>query len=87
MIAMRRRLPQPAMVRSGQARESATTIASMISWAQCEVDIVTGAPGFGATMVPGRNRIVTGRIAPSFFAISGSTRKESAIATAERVFA
>ncbi len=87
LSAIRSRLPQPAMTRSGQAPASATTIASMISCAQCEVDIVTGAPGFESTMVPGRARICTGRIEPSFLGVSGSKRKAMAIATAERMLA
>ena len=62
-------------------------MASTISCAQCEVDIVTGAPGLAHTIVPWRAMMVSGRIAPSFFGVSGSSRNASAIATAERMFA
>ena len=40
---MRKRRPQPAMARSGQAGASALMIASMISWPQWLVESVTGA--------------------------------------------
>ena len=53
-IAMRKRRPQPAIARSGQAGASALMIASMISWPQWLVASVTGAPGLAHTTVPGR---------------------------------
>ena len=66
LSAMRSRRPQPPMARSGQAPASATTTASMISLPQCDVDIVTGAPGLGCTIVPGLVISSTGRAMPSF---------------------
>ena len=50
--AMRKRRPQPAIARSGQAGASALMIASMISWPQWLVHSVTGAPGRAQTTVP-----------------------------------
>ena len=50
--AMRSRRPQPPIARSGQAGARATMIASMISFEQWLVHIVTGAPSRAQTMVP-----------------------------------
>ena len=72
--AMRSRLPHAAIVCRGQAGARAVTTASMISWPQWEVDMVTGAQSSGHTMVPRFATISTGRMVPSFFAISGSRR-------------
>ena len=72
--AIRKRRPQPAIARSGQAADSALMIASRISWAQWFVASVTGAPGFAQTTVPGFATIVSGRKVPSFFGVSGSMR-------------
>ena len=72
--AIRKRRPQPAIARSGQAGASALMIASMISWPQWLVQSVTGAPGFAQTTVPSFAITVSGRKAPSFFGVSGSIR-------------
>ena len=72
--AMRSRLPHAAIVRSGHAGARAVTTASMISWPQWEVDMVTGAQSSGQTIVPRFATISTGRMVPSFLAISGSRR-------------
>ena len=73
-IAIRKRRPQPAIARSGQAGASALMIASRISWAQWLVASVTGAPGLAQTTVPGLAMISSGRNVPSFFGVSGSIR-------------
>ena len=62
-------------------------IASMISFEQWLVHIVTGAPSRAQTMVPSCSTTFSGRNAPSFFARSGSSRKANAIATADCVLA
>ena len=85
--AMRRRRPQPPIARSGQAGASATMIASMISLEQWLVHMVTGAPSRAQTMVPSFNTTCSGRNAPSFLVMSGSSRKAKAIATADCVLA
>src|SRR5215470_5870994 len=73
-MAMRKRRPQPAMARSGQAGASALITASMISLAQWLVHNVTGAPASAHTTVPGLAITVSGRNAPSFFGVSGSIK-------------
>src|SRR5262245_35815624 len=85
LIAMRKRRPHPAMTRSGHAGARALMIASAISWAQWLVARVTGAGGFGFTMVPFRAITVTGLKVPSFFGVRGSIRKASAMCTADMV--
>ena len=85
-IAMRKRRPQPAIARSGQAGARALMTASMISWAQWFVASVTGAPSFAHTTVPGFAITVSGRNMPSFFGVCGSIRYASAMTTAERMF-
>ena len=74
MIAMRKRRPQPAMARSGQAGVSALMIDSAISCAQWLVESVTGAGGLGCTIVPGLRITFTGRKVPEFFGVRGSIR-------------
>src|SRR5438105_9604009 len=86
LIAMRKRRPQPAIARSGHAGASALMIASMISWAQWFVDSVTGAGGFGWTIVPGVVRTFTTRNDPEFFGVRGSMRYASAMWTADIVY-
>ncbi len=71
---MRKRRPQPAMARSGQAGASALMIASMISCPQWLVHSVTGAPAFAQTTVPGLAITLIGRKVPSFFGVCGSIR-------------
>ena len=71
---MRKRRPQPAIARSGQAGASALMIASMISWPQWLVARVTGAPGLAQTTVPGLAMTSSGRKVPSFFGVCGSIR-------------
>ncbi len=61
-------------------------IASMISFEQWLVHIVTGAPSRAQTMVPSFSLTVSGRNAPSFLAMSGSSMKAKAIATADWVW-
>ncbi len=85
--AMRSRRPQPPIARSGHAGASATMIASMISLEQWLVHIVTGAPSRAQTMVPSFSTTFSGRNAPSFLVMSGSSRKAKAIATADWVLA
>ena len=85
-MAMRNRLPHPAMARSGHAGASAVMIAWMISCEQWLVHSVTGAPSFAHTTVPGFAITSTGRNAPSFFGVCGSIRYASATTTAERMF-
>src|SRR6202048_5229441 len=86
-IAMRKRRPQPAMARSGQAGASALITASMISLPQWLVHNVTGAPALAHTTVPGLAITLSGRNAPSFLGVSGLIRYASAAATAARMFA
>src|SRR5712691_12485398 len=81
LIAMRKRRPQPASARSGHAGASALIIASMISCAQWLVESVTGAGGFGCTIVPGFVSTVTTRNEPEFFGVRGSMRYASAMCT------
>src|SRR5918996_5077912 len=85
LIAMRKRRPQPAIARSGAAGASALMIDSAISCAQWLVDSVTGAGGFGLTIVPGRAITFTGRDVPQFFGIRGSRRDAKAMCTADMV--
>ena len=54
-------------------------IASMISWAQWLVASVTGAGGFGCTIVPGLVSTFTTRNEPEFFGVRGSMRYASAM--------
>ena len=61
-------------MRSGHDPESARIIASMMSCAQWFVQSVTGAGGFGHTIVPCFAFTVSGRNVPSFFAVRGSIR-------------
>src|SRR5205807_9296553 len=86
-IATRKRRPQPAIARSGQAGASALTIASMISWPQWLVHNVSGKPSSAHTTVPGLAISSTGRNVPSFFGVSGSIRNDNATTTAEYVLA
>src|SRR5207253_2413813 len=72
--AMRKRLDQPAMTRSGHERARALSTASAMSWAQWFVQSVTGAGGSGQTIDPGRARTLTGRNVPAFFGVRGSSR-------------
>src|SRR5260370_21781241 len=84
---MRKRRPQPAIARSGQAGAKALTIASMISWPQWLVHRVSGSPSSAHTIVPGLAISSLGRKVPSFFGVSGSIRNDSATTTAEYVLA
>ena len=85
-IAMRKRRPQPASTRVGQAGASALITDSAISCAQWFVQRVSGAGGFAHTTVPALAITVSGRNVPSFFGVSGSIRYARAMATAERMF-
>src|SRR5205085_4927508 len=85
-IAMRKRRPQPAIARSGQAGANALMIASIISCPQWLVASVTGAPGLAHTTVPGFATTLSGRKVPSFFGVSGSIRYDSATTTDEYMF-
>ena len=73
-IAMRKRLDQPAIVRSGHDAASAFHMASAMSWAQWFVHRVTGAGSRGQTTEPSLAFTVTGRNVPSFFGVRGSIR-------------
>src|SRR6266496_4049318 len=84
-MAMRKRRPQPAMARSGQAGASALITASMISLPQWLVHKVTGAPALAHTTVPGLAITLSGRKAPSFFGVSESIKYASAAATGAHV--
>src|SRR6266699_6690365 len=86
-MAMRKRRPQPAMARSGQAEASALITASMISLPQWLVHKVTGAPALAHTTVPGLAITLSGRKAPSFFGVSESIKYASAAATPARMLA
>ena len=67
--------PRPAGQRAvGQAPASALMTDSAISCAQWLVASVTGAGGYGQTMLPCFARISTGRKVPSFFGMRGSRR-------------
>src|SRR3989449_11778507 len=79
LIAMRKRRPQPAIARSGQAGASALMIASAMSWAQWLVASVTGAGGYGQTIVPCRAITLTGREGPGVFGGRGSIRSANAM--------
>ena len=86
-IARRRRRPQPPIALSGVAADNAVITASMISFPQWEVHIVTGRPSFGQTMVPRFSFTVSGLIVPEFLGVAGSSRKENAMAIADCVLA
>jgi len=71
-MATRKRRPQPAIARSGQAGANALITASMSSLPQWLVHNVTGAGALAHTTVPGLAMTLSGRKAPSFFGVSGS---------------